>query len=205
VWTQKDLPADFDQLVLEAQQADNRYWKREDERKKSEAAQSRNSDQKGKASSSTQQSKSTSSSKPSSSTSKPSSSSSTSKPSNNNSRSTPSSSAKDLTKILGSDSKLLPAECAGREQLGLCTYCGGDHKVCLIKPSKPKPSEDNSSSNSKPPTSSTKLTNNTSNGSKPKGRVAQVVISVAEESDPSEDSANMDFWTAVSMVRRAPA
>ena len=194
VWTKEDPPADFDQLVSEAQQADNRYWKHEDECKKSEAAQSRNSDQKGKSSSSTQQSKSSSSSsKPSSSTSKPSSSSSTSKPSNNNSRSTPSSSTKDLTKILGSDGKLLPAERARREQLGLCTYCGGDHKVCPIKPSKPKPSEDNSSSNSKPSTSSTKSTNNTSNGSKPKGRVAQVVISIAEESEPSEDSANTDF------------
>jgi len=192
VWIQKDPPADFDQLVLEAQQADNRHWKREDECKKSEAAQSRNSDQKGKASSSMQQSKASSSSKPSSSTPNPSTSTSTSK-SSNNSRSTPSSSTKDLTKILGPDGKLLPAERAHREKLGLCTYCGESHgTVCLIKPAKPKPSDDKSSSNSNS-SSSTKSTNNTSNGSKPKGRVAQVVDSVAEESDLSEDAANMDF------------
>jgi hypothetical protein len=191
VWTRKDPPAAFDDLVKEAQQADNRHWKREDERKKSEAAQSRTSDQKGKSSSSTQQSRPSSSSKPSSSTSKPSSSSS--KPSNN-SRSTPStSSAKDLTKILGPDGKLLPAERAHCEQLGLCTYCGESHgAVCPIKPAKPKSTEDKSSSNSKS-SSSSKSTNNTSNGSKPKGRVAQVVDSVAEESDSSEDAANTDF------------
>ena len=76
VWIQKDPPADFDQLVQEAQQADNCHWKHEDECKKSKATQSHNSNQKGKASSSTQQSKSSSSSKPSSSSSKPSSSSS---------------------------------------------------------------------------------------------------------------------------------
>jgi len=192
VWIQKDLPADFDQLVQEAQQADNCHWKHEDERKKSEAMQSHNSNQKGKASSSTQQSKSSSSSKPSSSTSKPSTSSS-SKPSNN-SRSTPSSSTKDLTKILSPDSKLLPAECACHEKLGLCTYCSESHgAVHLTKPTKPKPSDDKSSSNSNSNSSSTKSTNNTSNGSKPKGCVAQVVDSVVEESDLLEDSANTDF------------
>jgi len=76
--------------------------------------------------------------------------------------------------------------------LGLCTYCGESHgTVCPIKPAKPKPLDDKSSLNSN--SSSSKLTNNTSNSSKPKGCVAQVIDSVAEESDLSEDAANMDF------------
>jgi hypothetical protein len=110
-------------------------------------------------------------------------SSSSSKPARPNS--TPLSSTKDLTKILGPDGKLLPAERARCESLGLCTYCGEKHSpVCPTKPTKPKPTEDSSNQNS---ASSSKSNNSTSNNSKGKGCVAQVVDTIAEESEPSED------------------
>lgn len=43
---------------------------------------------------------------------------------------------KDLTKVLTKENKLTPAEKARRLEQGLCTYCGGPHKLedCHVKP-----------------------------------------------------------------------
>jgi hypothetical protein len=175
LWARSDPPVSFDALVREAQRADTRYWKCVEEKKKSDAAQPRSTEQKStsKSSSNTQPSKSTSKS----------SSSSSSKPARSNT--TPSSSTKDLTKILGPDGKLLPAKRTRRESLGLCTYCGEKHgPVCPTKPTKSKTTDDSSNQNS---ASSSKSNNGSSNNSKGKGRVAQVVDTIAEESEPSED------------------
>ena len=193
MWAQEDPPANFDKLVRDTQRGDNRFWKCEDEKKKAEATSTRTSSQ-PKASSSTPRSstsKSTSSSQSTSSSSCSSASrSSTSNSSLSRSNTTPVSNTKDLSKILGPDGKLLLEERARREKLGLCTYCGENHGTDKC-PTKPAGSTSKESSSSKSTTSS-KSTSNSSNGSKPKGRVVQVVDPAASDSD-SGDAAGSDF------------
>ena len=191
LWAKTDPPADFEDLVCEAQRADNRYWKCVDEKKKSDAKQPRSSEPKSlsKASSSTQtnqkSSASSSSSQPHASTSTSQSKSSSSTPTTSKSTS----GAKDLSKILSPDGKLLPEEKAHCERLGLCSYCGKDHPApCNLRP-KPKEalSSDKSSS------SSSNKSNSNSSGSKPKGRVAQVVDLVPKESNHDSSSDQSHF------------
>ena len=182
-WVATGPPRNYPDLVLAAQQADHRHWERVAEKKK-EGIPTRVSDGKP-------QPKTSAPNTPSKS------------PSNSQSRtpSTPSKSssyaratttsaakAKDLTNILGPDGKLLPEEKARRERLGLCTYCGEDHRgeKCPTKPSGPPPKQGSSSS------TPSKTTSSSSNGSKPKGRVAQVAESVVADSD-SGDVADADF------------
>ena len=191
LWAKTDPPADFKDLVREAQRTDNHYWKCMDEKKKSDAKQLCSSEPKSssKASSNTQtnqkSSTSSSSSQPHASTSSSQSKSSSSTPTTSKSTS----GAKDLSKILGPDGKLLPKEKAHCERLGLCSYCGKDHPPpCNLRP-KPKEalSSDKSSS------SSSNKSNSNLSGSKPKGCVAQVVDSVPEESNHDSSSDQSHF------------
>ena len=191
LWARTDPPADFTDLIREAQRADNRYWKRVEE-KKGETTSSNSSNSKGFSKPST-----TSSSNSSSSRFTPRSSSSTSTSQNRTttSTSTPtprtastSAKPKDLSKILGSDGKLLPEEKARREKLGLCFYCVEKHPTnqCPKKASKKE-------GNTSQPAASPKPASNTSGNSKPKGRVAQVVTPVEEESESEEAVDNSSF------------
>jgi hypothetical protein len=185
LWARSDPPADFNDLVREAQRADIRYWKRVDE-KKSESAPTPTSNTKGKQAPSSSNPKSSSSSQPQSH------SSSKTNPTQSSSASTSKPKTKDISNIIGPDGKLLPEEKARREKLGLCTYCGEKHSTeeCPKRPAKSSEQE----STPKPSTSSPKKqTSGNASGSKPKGRVAQIV-EVAEESEQDDDSAeNSDF------------
>ena len=193
LWAKTDPPADFKDLVCEAQHADNCYWKRINEKKKSNAKQPHSSEPKlsSKASSSTQMNQKSSAS---SSSSQPRASTSSSQSKSKSTSSTPTtlkstSGAKDLSKILGPDGKLLPEEKARCERLGLCSYCGKDHPPpCNLRPK----SKEASSSDKLSSSSSNKSSSNSS-GSKPKGRVAQVVDSVPEESDHDSSSDQSHF------------
>ena len=191
LWAKTDPPADFEDLIREAQRADNCYWKHVDEKKKSNAKQPGSSEPKSssKASSNTQtnqkSSASSSFSQPCASTSSSQSKSSSSTPTTLKSTS----GAKDLSKILGPDGKLLPEEKARRERLGLCSYCSKDHPApCNLRP---KPKEASSSDESS--SSSSNKLNSNSSGSKPKGRVAQVVDLVPKESDHDSSSDQSHF------------
>jgi hypothetical protein len=190
LWARSDPPPIFDNLIREAQRADNRYWKRVDEKKKSEATQTRTSDPKPQSKASTsnaQQSKSKSTSNTQSRSSAPAQSSSSS---SSHTAPTPAANTKDLSKILGPDGKLLPEEKARREKLGLCTYCAEKHATenCPSKPASSTPKESSANKSASP----SKSTSNSSSSSKPKGRVAQVIDPVAEESDTG-DTADEDF------------
>ena len=99
---------------------------------------------------------------------------------------------KDLTSILGSDGKLLPEEKACCKQLGLCSYCGGNHEQCNLKPSGSSSNTNNSSNTSSNTSTPSKTTSNTASSSKPKGCITQIVDSAADTSDTG-DSAAMDF------------
>ena len=191
LWAKTDLPADFEDLVCKAQCADNHYWKCVDEKKKSDAKQPCSSEPKllSKASSSTQTNQKSSAS---SSSSQPHASTSSSQSKSTSSTLTASKStsgAKDLSKILGPDGKLLPKEKVCCKRLGLCNYCSKDHPPpCDLRPK----SKEASSSNKLSSSSSNKSNNNTS-GSKPKGHVAQVIDSVPEESDHDSSSNQSHF------------
>ena len=191
LWAKTDPPADFKDLIRKAQHADNHYWKHINEQKKSDAKQPCSSEPKSssKASSSTQMnqksSASSSSSQPCASTSSSQSKSTSSTPTMSKSTS----SAKDLSKILGPDGKLLPKEKARCKRLGLCSYCSKDHPPpCDLRPK----SKEASSSDKLSSSSSNKLNSNSS-GSKPKGRVAQVIDSVPKESDHDSSSDQSHF------------
>ena len=176
LWAKNGPPPAFDNLIREAQNFDNRYWQRLDEKKQATAAASHISKVKTP-------SKSTSSASTSSNTQQTSQLKSTSSTSSRSNSSTPKSSttmpkSKDLTSILGMDGKLLPEEKACRKRLGLCSYCGGNHEQCDCK--LPGSSSKESTSSNKSSTLS-KSTSNTASGSTPKGHVAQVV-------DPAADS-----------------
>jgi hypothetical protein len=181
IWAQYGPPSSFNDLVNQAHLIDLRHWEHLDE-KKTEGTTDHSSDQKSqsKTSTSTSQSskpKPTSTSQSHSSAPAPSTSSST------HSKPTPAADTKDLSSILGPNSKLLPEEKARHEKLGLCTYCGKDHSTDQC-PTKPAGSSDKLATPSK-------STSSSSNGSKPKGRVAQVVDPVADSD--TGDAADMDF------------
>ena len=186
-----DPPSNFEDLIHQAQCADNRYWKRVDEKKKSNTRQPRASEQKSPSEtlSSTQQSdvnQRSSSSSSSSSSSQPHASTSSKSQSSALSTSQSISDTWVLSSILGPDGKLLPEEKAHHERLGLCSYCSKDHlPPCNLKP---KPKEGSSSDN--PPTSPllSSKSNSNSFSSKPKGHAAHVIDSVSEESDHGSSS-----------------
>jgi len=188
LWARSDPPPLLEDLMREAQRADNRYWKRVEE-KKSETTPARTSEQKSQPNTPNSQqpkSKSTSQSQSRSSASAQSTSSS-----NSRSTQTPTAKTKDLSKILGPDGKLLPEEKARREKLGLCTYCAEKHAtdICPSKPASSTPKEGTSSDK---PSTPSKSTSNSSNGSKPKGRVVQVTNPIASDSNTGDD-ADPDF------------
>ena len=163
LWARTNPPANLEQLIQEAQCADNHYWKHVEE-KKSKTTPTPSSQFKP-----TSTSTSTSKFTPKSSTSQPSAS-NTSTNSSSHPASTPvKDKAKDLTKILGPDSKLLPEEKAHHEKLGLCFYCAEKHSTdqCLKRtPGKPfQPSASTSTLS--------KSTSNTSSSSKPKGHIVR--------------------------------
>ena len=142
LWAKTNPPANFKDLVCEAQCTDNCYWKHIDEKKKSDTKQLHSSEPKSssKASSSTQtnqkSSASSSSSQPHASTSSSQSKSTSSTP--NILKST--SGAKDLSKILGPDGKLLSKEKACCERLGLCSIAARTtHLHATLGPNQKRP------------------------------------------------------------------
>jgi hypothetical protein len=188
LWARTDPPADFERLVREAQHADNRYWKRVEE-KRAESTPARSNDAK-----SSHKPPTSSSSNPNSSqtnTSQPRTQSTTQNPSTSSrSTSTPSKDkSKDLSNILGPDGKLLPEERARRERLGLCFYCAEKHATdqCPKKASKPKDNKTPSGASSSP----AKPAANASSSSKPKGRTAQAAV--ADESKTEDSADTTDF------------
>jgi hypothetical protein len=190
LWARSDLPPIFNNLIHKAQRTDNHYWKRVDEKKKSEATQTCTSDPKPQSKASTsnaQRSKSKSTSNTQSRSSAPAQSSSSS---SSRTALTPTANTKDLSKILGPDGKLLPEEKAHHEKLGLCTYCAEKHTTenCPSKPASSMLKESSANKSASP----SKSTSNLSSSSKPKGQVVQVIDPVAEESD-TRDTADEDF------------
>jgi hypothetical protein len=180
IWTQSDPPEDFHTLIREAQRADNRHWKRIDEKKGKAPARSDTKSQPKTATISK------SSSTPSRSSTSHSTSTSASTSLSRVTTTSASKPAKDLTKILGADGKLLPEEKARHKKLGLCTYCAEKHVTdnCLSRPASSKLKE---GSSDKSATSA-----KTISSSKPKGQVAQVVDPDDSTSDIG-DAAESDF------------
>lgn len=194
LWERSEPPSDFEQLVQEAQRADTRYWKRVEE-KKGESSNSRTSSNQShskpaNSASNQSTSKSASHSATSTSSSSQNRSSSTSTSTTNNRSNTASTrdKSKDLSKVLGPDGKLLPEEKARREKLGLCFYCAEKHATDQC----PKKAAKKDTTTSQPSTTP-KTTTSTTSSSKPKGRIAQVVTPVAEESESEEPADTSDF------------
>ena len=186
LWARTNLPSDFEDLVCQAQYADNHYWKCIGEKKKSDTRLCA-SEQKSpsETSSSTQQSD-TNQRSSSSSYSHPCASTSSQSQSSAPSTSQSTSNTWDLSTILGPNGKLLHKEKAHCERLSLCSYCSKDHPpLCELKP---KPKEGLSSNNSSSTPLSSSQSNSNSSNSKPKGCAAHIIDLVSEESDHDSSS-----------------
>jgi len=182
LWAQSDPLPLFTDLVAQAQQADLRYWRRVDEKKKiltpgkPSTSEQKTSDQKSQ--SSTPAKSGQSSRSPSSSTPSKTASTLSSMP---RMLAKMTDSYKDLSAVLGPDGKLLPEEKEHWKKFGLCLRHG-------VKDDCPPPGSDKSS------TSKTDKPASTSHMPKPKGQAAQAEnTSDKSDSKPAASADASDF------------